>query len=1522
MAKVMVYAAWFVVATLAGTVVSGEAFAGAPFLIKDVTTFPVDPRPPEYTCPVDMASINGLLFFAGWDEYNGAELWCSDGTEEGTRLFRDLYPGRQGSSPHSLMLFNGFLYFSAHTCYGRVLWKSDGTPDGTDVVVNCYMDMMPASDLQWMDMGSYFFFRGFSFGEGEELWRSDGTPGGTRMVKEFWPGTYNGWANSSSPDYFVRLGSRLLCRAKVHLFGQRVLFSSDGTPGGTVPLTSASEYASDEKCVLLGDQAFFVTFTPDYQVKKLFRTNGTSAGTWMLDSFSNPNQFSLIGAVGNRVLFRSWPPGGMELWSMDANGGDRRFVKSKHYAPGPPYRHVSGETLFLDSYTEEGRMGLFRTDGTAEGTELVAQYGYNYDCYPSPLASLSIGDVFYFLAPSGEYAAMTVWRSDGTPEGTFPLFEGTGLAMAELNGEFACITQDGRLMMSDGTREGTRLVRQLLRRVSEGAPEGVWSLGDRLVYALEVPTAYPASTGEKEGREYWVTDGTEEGTTKLAYFRNLDHSYLINDMEPLVHRGLLFFPVYASREEEYPQKRLALWVSDGTVAGTRRVISLYPYVFDARILAESLTQDDGGILVATGRTVGEFTTNTVWRTADGVPENMELVLEAGFRAPNIGSILAHAGKLYVVEAGDWLPHDYPGRPGLRRCFLYVYDPQTGQKTLLMDTPAGQYSGLQAAGGKVWFKVDCPDADIRTRLGVTDGTPGGTRILTSHQPPSLPWDFLGTREDSKTKYWGPGGLTALGSLVLFQDATAAEGYELWKTDGTTASMVMNIGEGGSYGVSDDIVGAPGTVYFEGHRLDTGRELWRSDGTAANTRLVRDIHPGLAGSAIQSSMTVGGTLFFGAGEPERGMELWMSGGTEDTTGRLTDINPGVASSGPAEIAQLGDNLVFFASDGTDEGTGLWGMQMPLLQPGGTDGVGVSPASIRWMWEDPNARELGFRIWSDPGPDRPVTLRQETAPDVTAWLQTGLSANTQHTFQVAAFEEGAESLRSAPVSAWTLIDPLRGLAFAAVGPDRITVAAASPAPSNLSAGHSGLRFFNLGTGTSSAWLQDTAGWMSDGLTADTPYVFSGRSRNGEMVTTAPVIGMARTLAWTAAAPVVSGPTGATLRVALGPAVGNPAHTTYGIRVILPGGGLGWVTADGTVGTSPVFLTAETWGVTTVTGLADGSPYGFRVVSRNGDGVWSPPGPVTTGWTLDVTPPTAEILLPDRNPNNEASVRFTVRFSELVGDSFDASDVTLTGTLPGTASVAGGHLEYTVTVALSDLSASGEVGIRLGTDIRDLAGKPFAGMESAQYTLLRWEGFASHPEPARLYRGEDHLLSVTVNAGYAPTAYQWFRETPDKGMETGPAEPEWPLGNVNSGHVGVYWCEVTDGGVVYPSRSASVGVAEHLAITGEPADAVGYTGRSAMFRVGVSGGFAPVTCQWRRDGAVLDGAESPECWLHDVTFNDAGLYSAEVSDSHTELLETRHAQLTVIQGVPTASAGMAALLAALLAGAGARLRTCRRKT
>src|SRR5256885_1829742 len=74
-------------------------------------------------------AVGGRVFFSAPD-YGGGnqELWVSDGTEAGTHRVTQIAPGDAGSSPFSLVNFNGALYFSAESPdAGRELWTSDGT---------------------------------------------------------------------------------------------------------------------------------------------------------------------------------------------------------------------------------------------------------------------------------------------------------------------------------------------------------------------------------------------------------------------------------------------------------------------------------------------------------------------------------------------------------------------------------------------------------------------------------------------------------------------------------------------------------------------------------------------------------------------------------------------------------------------------------------------------------------------------------------------------------------------------------------------------------------------------------------------------------------------------------------------------------------------------------------------------------------------------------------------------------------------------------------------------------------------------------------------------------------------------------------------------------------------------------------------------------------------------------------------------------------------------------------------------
>src|SRR5262245_32757471 len=63
---------------------------------------------------------------------------------------------------------------------------------------------------------------------------------------------------------------------------------------------------------------------------------------------------------------------------------------------------------------------------------------------------------------------------------------------------------------------------------------------------------------------------------------------------------------------------------------------------------------------------------------------------------------------------------------------------------------------------------------------------------------------------------------------------------------------------------DLVSSSGTLYFtaDGTGSGLGRELWKTDGSVLGTVVVKDIHPGLAGSNPGNLAVAGSLLYFTA------------------------------------------------------------------------------------------------------------------------------------------------------------------------------------------------------------------------------------------------------------------------------------------------------------------------------------------------------------------------------------------------------------------------------------------------------------------------------------------------------------------------------------------------------------------------------------------------------------------------------------------------------------------------------------
>jgi ELWxxDGT repeat protein len=430
---------------------------------------------PERLAVADAVVHGNRLWFIA-EQRKGQELWVSDGTAGGTRALTAFARPEAFLLPATLELLrlprqpgiaSGFAFLADDGPHGVELWISDGTPQGTRLVRDVCPGKCAGDPRLGPVLGGRLFFSAFSPFHGRELWSTDGTRTGTRRVADVCPGDC-----SSFPDPIVSVGGRILFPAQDPEHG-RELWSSDGTATGTVRFRTFApgepDGASPQPWVYAeaGGMVFYVSGG------LIWRTDGTAAGTFPLTSgpAGMPAEIPAeMQAVGSTVFFDR----GGELWASDGTVAGTRMVLD--ILPGDQGSAPRELTAFQGRlwFAAEGPGAsgtgreLWSSDGTAAGTVLVADLlaggaGSN----PSPLA-----------AGSG------LWVSDGTDAGTFRIHErGLDIrwdVWTVFRGRLFYISQ-GTLWATDGTEAGTG---PLLDREGHTivAPLRFAALGDRLVF--------------------------------------------------------------------------------------------------------------------------------------------------------------------------------------------------------------------------------------------------------------------------------------------------------------------------------------------------------------------------------------------------------------------------------------------------------------------------------------------------------------------------------------------------------------------------------------------------------------------------------------------------------------------------------------------------------------------------------------------------------------------------------------------------------------------------------------------------------------------------------------------------------------------------------------------------------------------------------------------------------------------------------------------------------------------------------
>jgi len=153
------------------------------------------------------------------------------------------------------------------------------------------------------------------------------------------------------------------------------------------------------------------------------------------------------------------------------------------------------------------------------------------------------------------------------------------------------------------------------------------------------------------------------------------------------------------------------------------------------------------------------------------------------------------------------------------------------------------------------------------------------------------------------------------------------------------------------------------------------------------------------------------------------------------------------------------------------------------------------------------------------------------------------------------------------------------------------------------------------------------------------------------------------------------------------------------------------------------------------------------------------------------------------------------------------------------------------------------------------------------------TQPASKTVTTGGSVTFSV-VAGGTAPLAYQWkFNGS----AISGATATSYTISSVQSANAGSYTVTVTNSAGAVTSSAATLTVNPTVSapvITTQPASKTVTAGGSVTFSV-VASGTAPLTYQWRFNGANISGATSPSYTINNCQAANAGTYSVIVSNS-----------------------------------------------
>ncbi len=767
------------------------------------------------------------------------------------------------------------------------------------------------------------------------VWSSDGSQAGTELEGFFHPGPSVG----QNKQRLYATTSHVFIAARVA--GEYRLGSIAGPGAGLVDLGAYTGYSGLVDHVLAaGDLLWFAAETEQIFGHELWVSDGSPQGTRLVSDVY-PGNTGLVKFVGNSA-------NGVVFWA---------------YSP------------FFD--------GLWVSDGTQAGTLPLIDLSHNDVTNLNPPqrlgAALPDGRVVFGADDDNALA----WVTDGTVAGTHPLLPDAGLYSTAT--EFVASGSRVYFRMYGGTLHGELFS-------SDGSDAGTYELP---ASAQGFPAFAPALGGVVfDQGDLWWSLGTAQSTQALYDLPDGPHtvSGLTSTTGTIRSGDRLYFEGHSDLDGSGQLSDRELWKTDGTQAGTVRVIDLAPGAENG--LEKIVGEASGRVLF-----LQDVSTGFALWGSDGTESGTEFLL---------GGSLGSVEQVSTGGFGAWI------RPTVAETSaLFLTDgtlagtSQIGPFNLI-DT--GPFSSV--LDGRLIFRGTSTEQNLWT----SDGTVSGTKPLLAA--------FSGTGHEPTIRL-------RFGSHVYYE-ADGVSGRELYRTDGTEAGtgFFFEIAPGPESSDWNQYVVAGERLYFRGPQPEAQwNSLYVSDGTAQGTMLLESLDDGFpdfipagvgavgdrAAFVDQSSGsmqlwitdgTVAGTstllaptpdfevfavgfaqlgnsdqIVFEATNNAFGRELWRWAPGWPEPQRLTDLMPGGLDSDPKVLGEL-NGLLLFASDHPIYGRELFSIRLLDLGLGGAEAFGTSCSK---------GQPLAIGLQGNPALGASLTLElDDAAPVVPALAFFGLGGS----------------------------------------------------------------------------------------------------------------------------------------------------------------------------------------------------------------------------------------------------------------------------------------------------------------------------------------------------------------------------------------------------------------------------------------------------------------------------------------------------------------------------------------------------